>query len=110
MISDSIVTISLEKKRAAFADIGVVKSPVESLRPHSVASITAVPADLLLKVGCGGSFEDAERSAVQSGDRGIDGRIREERLDLDQSGFRQPGIKVRWDDLRDQAHRFWFFQ
>lgn len=38
---------------------------------------------LLVKMGYGGSFEDAARSVGQSGDGGIDGIIKEDRLGLD---------------------------
>jgi len=38
---------------------------------------------LLVKMGYGGSFEDAARSIGRSGDEGIDGIIKEDRLGLD---------------------------
>ena len=39
--------------------------------------------ELLLKMGCGGSRQDADRAIGRSGDGGIDGIINEDRLGLD---------------------------
>ena len=56
---------------------------LETLSGCSPAFFEDLVVELLVKMGYGGSFEDAARSVGRSGDGGIDGIIKEDRLGLD---------------------------
>ncbi len=56
---------------------------LETLAGCSPAFFEDLVVKLLVKMGYGGSFEDAARSVGRSGDGGIDGIIKEDRLGLD---------------------------
>jgi restriction system protein len=60
--------------------------------------------DLLVKMGYGGSIKDAGRAIGRSGDEGIDGTIKEDKLGLDiiylQAKRWQPGIVVGRPELQ----------
>ena len=56
---------------------------LETLAACTPAFFEDLVVKLLVKMGYGGSFEDAARSVGKSGDGGIDGIIKEDRLGLD---------------------------
>jgi len=56
---------------------------LEAMAACSPAFFERLVIRLLVKMGYGGSFEDAARSIGRSGDEGIDGIIKEDRLGLD---------------------------
>lgn len=56
---------------------------LETISGCSPAFFEDLVVKLLVKMGYGGSFEDAARSVGRSGDGGIDGIIKEDRLGLD---------------------------
>ncbi len=56
---------------------------LESIRSSSPAFFEQLVVDLLVKMGYGGSREDAGRAIGRQGDEGIDGVINEDRLGLD---------------------------
>ncbi len=62
--------------------------------------------ELLVKMGCGGSIKDAGKAIGKSGDEGIDGTIKEDKLGLDiiyiQAKRWQPGSVVG----RPEIHKF----
>jgi restriction system protein len=53
------------------------------VRTSSPAFFERLVVDLLVKMGYGGSFRDAGQAVGKSGDGGIDGIIKKERLGLD---------------------------
>lgn len=53
------------------------------MRTSSPAFFERLVVDLLVKMGYGGSFRDAGQAVGKSGDGGIDGIIKKERLGLD---------------------------
>jgi restriction system protein len=56
---------------------------LDRVRNQSPTFFERLVLDLLVKMGYGGSFEDAAQAVGQSGDGGIDGIIKEDRLGLD---------------------------
>lgn len=74
-----------ERIEAAFAEIeeDLAKNILEQIGSLSPAFFERLVVDLLLKMGYGGSFKDAGRAIGKSGDGGIDGIIKEDRLGLD---------------------------
>jgi restriction system protein len=56
---------------------------LETVKSSSPAFFEKMVIDLLLKMGYGGSRKDAGQAIGQSGDEGIDGIIKEDRLGLD---------------------------
>lgn len=56
---------------------------LETVKRCSPAFFERLVVDLLVKMGYGGSREDAGRAVGRSGDEGIDGIIKEDRLGLD---------------------------
>jgi restriction system protein len=56
---------------------------LDSIAECSPAFFERLVVQLLVKMGYGGSFEDAAQSVGRSGDGGIDGIIKEDRLGLD---------------------------
>ena len=56
---------------------------LDKIKNHSPAFFENLVIDLLVKMGYGGSREDAGRAVGRSGDGGIDGIINEDRLGLD---------------------------
>ncbi|MCE5223347.1 restriction endonuclease [bacterium] len=59
------------------------KDILEKLKNCSPKFFEILVVDLLLKMGYGGSFKDAGKAIGQSGDGGIDGIIKEDKLGLD---------------------------
>lgn len=59
------------------------KELVNKLKTCSPKFFETLVVDLLLKMGYGGSFKDAGKAIGQSGDGGIDGIIKEDKLGLD---------------------------
>ncbi len=55
----------------------------ERVRHVSPAFFERLVVELLVRMGYGGTFEDAARAVGRSGDEGIDGIIKEDRLGLD---------------------------
>jgi restriction system protein len=53
---------------------------IEQIKNCSPAFFESIVIDLLLKMGYGGTLEDAGRAIGRSGDEGIDGIIKEDRL------------------------------
>ena len=56
------------------------KTKIKNLPPSSFEKLVV---DLLLKMGYGGSIKDAGKAIGKSGDEGIDGIIKEDKLGLD---------------------------
>ena len=56
---------------------------LDQVKASSPAFFERLVVDLLVQMGYGGSVEDAGRAVGQSGDEGIDGVIKEDRLGLD---------------------------
>jgi len=56
---------------------------LDRVRDQSPAFFERLVLDLLVRMGYGGSFEDAALAVGQTGDGGIDGIIKEDRLGLD---------------------------
>ena len=56
---------------------------LETIKEQDPAFFERLVVRLLVKMGYGGSFEDAARSVGKAGDGGIDGIIKEDRLGLD---------------------------
>lgn len=56
---------------------------LEQLKTSSPTLFENIVVDLLVKMGYGGSWEDAAKAIGRSGDEGIDGIINEDRLGLD---------------------------
>jgi len=56
---------------------------LDQLRQCSPSFFEKLVVDLLVKMGYGGSREDAGRAVGRSGDEGIDGMIKEDKLGLD---------------------------
>ena len=56
---------------------------LERLGGLSWKDFERVVVELLVKMGYGGSFKDAGRALMKSGDEGIDGIIKEDKLGLD---------------------------
>jgi restriction system protein len=75
---EELLEQSYEKLREALA--GEILSRVMSASP---AFFERLVVDLLVRMGYGGSLQDAGRAIGKSGDDGIDGIIKEDRLGLD---------------------------
>jgi len=56
---------------------------LQTIQDHSPASFERLVIDLLIKMGYGGTRKDAGEAIGRSGDGGIDGIIKEDRLGLD---------------------------
>ncbi len=56
---------------------------LEKVRQYSPEFFERIVIELLVSMGYGGSFEDAGKAIGKSGDEGIDGIIKEDRLGLD---------------------------
>ena len=56
---------------------------LQKIKDNTPAFFEELVIDLLVKMGYGGSREDAGRAVGRSGDGGIDGIINEDRLGLD---------------------------
>lgn len=77
---------------------------LESVRRASPAFFERLVVDLMLAMGYGGSRSDAGRAVGRSGDGGIDGIIKEDRLGLDRIYLQAK----RWEGSvgRPELHRF----
>jgi len=84
--------ISIENKKTpeeileeAFQEIRetLAAELIDSIKRCSPAFFEQLVVDLLVKMGYGGSWQDAARAVGKSGDGGIDGIIDEDRLGLD---------------------------
>jgi len=62
---------------------GVLAELLDQVRQASPAFFERLVVELLVRMGYGGSFEEAARALGRSGDEGIDGIIKEDRLGLD---------------------------
>jgi len=62
---------------------GVLAELLEQVRNASPAFFEGLVVELLVRMGYGGSFQEAARAVGRSGDEGIDGVIKEDRLGLD---------------------------
>ncbi|MCL6553452.1 MAG: restriction endonuclease [Firmicutes bacterium] len=62
---------------------GVLAELLDQVRQASPAFFERLVVELLVRMGYGGSFEEAARAVGRSGDEGIDGIIKEDRLGLD---------------------------
>lgn len=56
---------------------------LQQLKTSSLSLFERLVVELLLKMGYGGSRQDAGRAIGRSGDEGVDGLIKEDRLGLD---------------------------
>lgn len=74
-----------ERIEEAFEEIekDLAKSLLEQIAIFTPRFFERLVIDLLLKMGYGGSFKDAGRAIGKSGDGGIDGIIKEDKLGLD---------------------------
>ncbi|MGH7318808.1 MAG: restriction endonuclease [Candidatus Rokuibacteriota bacterium] len=63
--------------------VSVESELLQRVRTASPAFFERLVVDLLVKMGYGGSFRDAGQAVGRSGDGGIDGIIKEDRLGLD---------------------------
>jgi restriction system protein len=61
----------------------LAKELLERMRSSSPAFFEKLVVELLMKMGYGGSIKDAGKAIGRSGDEGIDGVIKEDRLGLD---------------------------
>jgi restriction system protein len=62
---------------------GVLAELLDQVRRASPAFFERLVVELLVRMGYGGSFQEAARAIGRSGDEGIDGIIKEDRLGLD---------------------------
>lgn len=62
---------------------GLVAELLQTIKDHSPAFFERLVIDLLVKMGYGGTRKDAGQAIGRSGDGGIDGIIKEDRLGLD---------------------------
>lgn len=62
---------------------GVLAELLDQVRQASPAFFERLVVELLVRMGYGGSFQEAARAVGRSGDEGIDGIIKEDRLGLD---------------------------
>ncbi len=86
LINDDFVSLTPEEAiEKAYQDIKekVTDELLEQVKNVTPAFFERLVIDLLLKMGYGGSFEEAGEVLGQSGDGGIDGIIKEDRLGLD---------------------------
>jgi restriction system protein len=74
-----------EVLESAYSQIraGLAKELIEQVQAASPQFFENLVIELLLKMGYGGSREDAGKAVGQAGDEGIDGIINEDRLGLD---------------------------
>lgn len=74
-----------ERIEGAFFEIeqNLVESLLEQIGAMSPAFFERLVVEVLIKMGYGGSFKDAGQAIGKSGDGGIDGIIKEDRLGLD---------------------------
>jgi restriction system protein len=74
-----------EEIEAAYQRIkeGLVAELLQTIKDHSPAFFERLVIDLLVKMGYGGTRKDAGQALGKSGDGGIDGIIKEDRLGLD---------------------------
>ncbi len=74
-----------ERIEGAFEEIkkDLAKSLLEQIAIFTPRFFERLVVDLLLKMGYGGSFKDAGQAIGKSGDGGIDGIIKEDKLGLD---------------------------
>jgi restriction system protein len=74
-----------EAVEAAYQDIrnGVAKDLIQQIKECSPAFFERLVVDLLVRMGYGGTRKDAGEAIGRSGDGGIDGIIKEDRLGLD---------------------------
>lgn len=75
---DEVIEIAYRKSMAALGD-----DVLERVKSCSPAYFERLVVQLLIKMGYGGSREEAGRAVGKSGDGGIDGIINEDRLGLD---------------------------
>lgn len=62
---------------------GLLAELLDQVRQASPAFFERLVVELLVRMGYGGSFQEAARAVGRSGDEGIDGIIKEDRLGLD---------------------------
>jgi restriction system protein len=74
-----------EEIEAAYQNVkqGLVADLLQTIKDHSPAFFERLVIDLLVKMGYGGTRKDAGQAIGRSGDGGIDGIIKEDRLGLD---------------------------
>lgn len=74
-----------EALQAAWTELqsGLQDELLESVKSNSPAFFEQLVVDLIVKMGYGGNREDAGQAMGKSGDGGIDGVIKEDRLGLD---------------------------
>ena len=75
---DEILELSYQSLRATLA-----QDVLEQVKRHSPKFFERLVVDLLVAMGYGGSRKDAGQAVGRSGDGGIDGIIKEDRLGLD---------------------------
>ena len=73
---------SIEEKYQRIRD-GLAVELLQKIKDNTPAFFEKLVVDLLVKMGYGGSREDAGKAVGRSGDGGIDGIINEDRLGLD---------------------------
>jgi restriction system protein len=85
-----------EEIEAAYQTVrqGLVVELLQTIKEHSPVFFERLVIDLLVKMGYGGTRKDAGEAIGRSGDGGIDGIIKEDRLGLDIVYIQAK----RWDD------------
>lgn len=83
MATDALTTEDALEQAHATLQGELAEEILESIKEQHPDFFERLVVRLLVKMGYGGSFEDAARSVGQSGDGGIDGIIKEDRLGLD---------------------------
>lgn len=75
----------MERLTSAYAELrnSLLEELLERLRAVGPAQFEQIVVDLLLAMGYGGSVDEAGRTVGRTGDGGIDGMIKEDKLGLD---------------------------
>lgn len=85
---------------------GLASEILSKVMESSPAFFERLVVDLLVKMGYGGSFKDAGKALGRSGDEGIDGTIKEDKLGLDIIYIQAKRWKVGNIVGRPEIHKF----
>lgn len=85
MKAEDVSITPQEQMEAAYQEIqnALAEDLLQRILANSPAFFEQLVLDVLLKMGYGGSREDAAQVVGKTGDEGIDGIIKEDRLGLD---------------------------
>jgi len=103
-ITESLSPMELLEDAHQRIKIELAEDLLRAIKKASPRFFESIVVELLVKMGYGGSREDAGQAIGQSGDQGIDGIIKEDRLGLD-TIFLQA---KRWAEIvgRPEIHKF----